>query len=134
MRPGQAGGRAAHQGAEVVAQGPVVVDLPLQMMSRKSSPSRMYPRLLRMLLKGAGRATRAHCLDLRPRAPSLPERWAFREPRPLAPGSPRDGKGVARPDSHLRLPRRVGTEEVVVTDVLVPCDIHHLQWSGDRVG
>lgn len=112
-----------------------------KMMSRKSSPSRMYPRVAEDVVEGAGRGDTAHCSNSQARAPSLPERWAFREPRPLHRlhretlhrFHRETEKGVSQDDSHLRLPMWVGTEEVVA-DVLVPCDIHHLQWEWGQGG
>lgn len=63
-----------------------------KMMSRKSSPSRMYPRLLRMLLKALEGATRGALSQ--PQAPGpFPtlEVGIHRAPAPCT-SSPRDGK------------------------------------------
>lgn len=88
------------------------------MMSRNKSPSRMYPRLLRMLLKALEGATQGALLWPRLPASSLPGTCIGRAPAPTLAGS--------RP-SPPEVAQRVGTEEVVVADVLIACDIHHLQ-------
>lgn len=125
MRPG----RAAHQSTEVVAQqGPVVVDLPLQDDEQEEQPQQDVPQVAEDVVEGAGRGDTGRIVSTSgPRPPSPPERWAFTEPLPLALVHRETGKGGLARRFPPEVAQRVGTEEVVVADVLVPCDIYHLQ-------
>lgn len=102
-----------------------------KMMSRKSSPSRTYPRLLRMLLKALAGATEdasGSCLS------PFPTRGVTRgAPAPFS-GCPLVWERGLPRLSPPEVAQRVGTEEVVVADVLIPCDIHHLQQGVDAGG
>lgn len=139
MRPGQAGGRAAHSRRSQSAAGLIVVDLPLQDDEQEEQPQQDVPQVAEDVVEGAGRGDLGDiCLDLQAPGPFPTRRWAFREPNPLA--VHRDlarfterRRGLAR-QSHLRVAQRVGTEEVVKNLDVCSCDIYCLQWEWGQGG
>lgn len=130
--PADANGRAPHQGVEVVAQqSPVVVDLPLQDDEQEEQPQQDVPQVAQDVVEGASRGVRGR-LSLMPQ-PLPHTRSHSRSPCPLLglPFSLGKGPPQAAPPE---VAQRVGAEEVVVADVLIPCDIHHLQQGVEAGG
>lgn len=100
----QAGRRAAHQGAEVVAQqGPVVVDLPLQDDEQEEQPQQDVPQVAEDVVEGAGRGDTGRTVPDSGPGPLPYPRGGHSEslpctgsPRDLAPFTERRERGLAR--------------------------------------
>lgn len=100
-----------------------MVDLPLQDDEQEEQPQQDVPQVAEDVVESARRAhrTQAQPLPVQAGAQSLPLQVPHRP-----------GRGLPR-RSPPEVAQRVGAEEVVVADVLIPCDIHHLQAGEGRV-
>ena len=103
---GGRGRRAAHQGAEVIAQqGPVVVDLPLQDDEQEEQPQQDVPQVAEDVVEGAGRGDTGRTVSTSgPRPVPHPRGGHSQSPCPLHQFTKRREKGALQDDSHLRLP------------------------------
>lgn len=97
-----------------------MIDLPLQDNEQEEQPQQDVPQVAEDVVEGA-RRDKTGLAETRTLEPFLFCPAGFTEPRPVYSSHP-----WAPAQSPPEVTQRVGTEEVVVADVLVPCDIHHL--------
>lgn len=103
-----------------------MIDLSLQNDEQEEQSQQDVPQVAEDVVKGARRDKIGIKLTFGPSGPSLSSAQQAVQiptlPCSLLPTLPTPGPAQSPPE----VAQWVGTEEVVVADVLVPCDIHHL--------
>lgn len=105
-----------------------MIDLSLQDDEQEEQPQQDVPQVAEDVVEGA-RRDRTGLAETRALLPFLSCAQEASQ-NPTLPTLPTPGPPAQSPPE---VAQRVGTEEVVVADVLVPCDIHHLCVYGGGV-
>lgn len=105
-----------------------MIDLSLQDDEQEEQPQQDVPQVAEDVVEGARRVR----TGLAETSAFLPFLSCAQEAsqNPTLPTLPSPGPPAQSPPE---VAQRVGTEEVVVADVLVPCDVHHLCVYGGGV-